>query len=203
VAAGKSTAADLGAYVCFEDETGQGLSPPKGRTWAPRGARPVVRVRGRGRGRVNVAGVVCFRPDHRSHLFYKLHVYHGRKGEPKSFSWQEYRDLITATHQQLKTPVVWCWDNLNVHLVQELYDFAEENKEWLRVFQMPSYAPELNPAEGVWSLLKRSIANFVAADLIGLTRIVKRKLKQLQYRPDLIDGCLAGTGLIMDPPKIE
>ncbi|MFE9614193.1 transposase [Streptomyces sp. NPDC006012] len=165
MAAGKSTAADLGAYVCFEDGTGKGLSPPKGRTWAPRGARPVVRVRGRGRGRVNVAGVVCFRPGHRAHFFYKLHVYHGRKGEPKSFSWQDYRDLIVATHLQLGAPVVWCWDNLNVHLVQELYDFAEENKAWLRVFQMPSYAPELNPAEGVWSLLKQSIANFVAADL--------------------------------------
>ncbi|MCW2943302.1 MAG: Transposase, family, partial [Actinoallomurus sp.] len=30
VAAGKRIAADLGAYVCFEDEAGQGLRPPKG-----------------------------------------------------------------------------------------------------------------------------------------------------------------------------
>ena len=42
VAAGKSTAGDLGSFTCFEDEAGQGLRPPKGRTWAPRGARPVV-----------------------------------------------------------------------------------------------------------------------------------------------------------------
>ena len=41
VAGYKSTARDLGAFICFEDEAGQGLSPPKGRTWAPRGARPV------------------------------------------------------------------------------------------------------------------------------------------------------------------
>jgi hypothetical protein len=27
-----STAADLGAWLCFEDESGQGLCPPKGRT---------------------------------------------------------------------------------------------------------------------------------------------------------------------------
>ncbi|MDQ0718371.1 transposase [Streptomyces luteogriseus] len=64
---------------------------------------------------------------------------------------------------------------------------------------MPSYAPELNPAEGVWSLLKRAIANFVATDLRGLVRIVKRKLKKIQFRPHLIDGCLAGTGLIIEP----
>lgn len=27
---------------------------------------------------------------------------------------------------------------------------------------------------------------------------VKRKLKMLQYRPQAIDGCLAGTGLTLD-----
>jgi hypothetical protein len=26
--------------------------------------------------------VVCFRPGSRPHFFYRLHVYHGRKGEP-------------------------------------------------------------------------------------------------------------------------
>ena len=30
-------------------------------------------------------------------------------------------------------------------------------------------------------------------------RIVKRKLKKIQYRPDLIDGCLAETGLTIEP----
>lgn len=92
MAAAKRTAADLGAYICFEDEAGQGLRPPKGRTWAPRGARPVVRVRGRGNGRVNIAGTVCFRPGSRPHFFYRLHVYHGRKGGQKTFAWHEYRD---------------------------------------------------------------------------------------------------------------
>ena len=33
LAGGKKTAADLGAWLCFEDESGQGLRPPKGRTW--------------------------------------------------------------------------------------------------------------------------------------------------------------------------
>ncbi len=54
------------------------------------------------------------------------------------------------------------------------------------------------PTEGIWSLLKPSIANF-AADLDGLVRIIKRKLKKIQYRPHLIDGCLAGTGLRIEP----
>ena len=53
--------------------------------------------------------------------------------------------------------------------------------------------------EGIWSLLKRSIANFAAADQAGLVRIIKRKLKKIQYRPHLIDGCLAATGLRIEP----
>jgi hypothetical protein len=65
-----------------------------------------------GNGRVNVAGVVCFRPGCRPQLFYRLLVCHGRKSEPKSLAWDDYRDLIVAVHQQLGTPLVWCWDNL-------------------------------------------------------------------------------------------
>ncbi|MFF3159645.1 hypothetical protein [Streptomyces sp. NPDC057910] len=36
-----------------------------------------------------------------------------------------------------------------------------------------------------------------------VTRIVKRKLKKIQYRPELIDDCLAETGLTMDLTKIK
>ena len=34
------------------------------------------------------------------------------------------------------------------------------------------------PIEGIWSLLKRSIAKFATADLDGLVRIVKRKAEE-------------------------
>src|SRR5204862_382116 len=83
-----------GDGICFEDEAGQGLRPPKGRTWAPRGARPVVRVRGGGNGKVSIAGVACYRPGDRPHLFYQLRVCRRRKGEPKGFTWSDYRELI-------------------------------------------------------------------------------------------------------------
>ncbi|TVZ90431.1 hypothetical protein [Streptomyces sp. BK340] len=53
-------------------------------------------------------------------------------------------------------------------------------------------------AEGIWSHLKRHLADIAAADLAHLTRVIKRKLKKIQYRPHLIDGCLPPAGLIMD-----
>jgi transposase len=68
------------------------------------------------------------------------------------------------------------------------------------VFQLPSYAPDLNPTEGVWSLLKRSVANLAATNLDHLVRVVKRKLKKIQYRPHLLEGCLAETGLTLAMP---
>ena len=147
-----------------------------------------------------MAAVVAYRDGERPRLFYKLHIYRGRKGELKSFSWIDYRDLIVATHQHLGAPLVWCWDNLNVHLAGPLAEFAAEHADWLRIVQLPAYAPELNPTEGVWSLLRRALANFAVADLPGLVRIVKRKLKKIQYRPHLLTGCLSQTGLTLDTP---
>ena len=119
-------------------ETELRRGPPRGRTWAPRGTRPVVKVRGAGGGRVSIAGVVCYRPGDRPRLFYQLLVCRRRKGERKGFAWRDYQNLIITTHRQL----------------------AAGNTAWLRIFQLPTYAPELNPAEGIWSLLKRAIANF-------------------------------------------
>jgi hypothetical protein len=84
-----------------------------------------------------------------------------------------------------------------MHLVAPLREFFEANTDWLSVFQLPAYALDLNPQEGIWSLVKRDIGNLAAADLSQITRAVKRKLKTLQYRPEVIDGCLAGTGLTL------
>jgi transposase len=67
------------------------------------------------------------------------------------------------------------------------------------VFRLPAYAPDLNPTEGVWSLIKRSLENFAAADLDHLVRVMKRKLKKIQYCPCILDGCLTETGLTIGP----
>jgi hypothetical protein len=37
VAGGKTVAAERNAWICFEDEAGQTLPPPKARTWGRRG----------------------------------------------------------------------------------------------------------------------------------------------------------------------
>jgi transposase len=98
---------------------------------------------------------------------------------------------------QLGGPIVLVWDNVRMHLTKPLRQFIDANAEWLTVVQLPTDAPDLNPTEGVWSLVKRDIGNLAAADLGEVTRAVKHRLKGLQYRQDVIDGCLAGTGLTL------
>ena len=197
---GKRTAAALGGWIVFEDESGQSLRPPRSRTWARRGITPVIRVRGGGSGHVSVAGLACYRPGDRSRLIWRLHLYRGRKGETKAFTWSEYRDLLIAAHRQLPGGViVLVWDNLNVHLHAELRAFTSA-QEWLRVFQLPSYAPDLNPVEGIWSVLKRGVlANLAVASFAHLIQVIRHGLKKIQYQPRLIEGCLTGTGLSLEP----
>jgi hypothetical protein len=199
LAADKSAAAALGGWIVFEDECGQSMRPPRSRTWGRRGITPVIRVRGGGTGRVSVAGLACYRPGHRSRLIYRLHCYRGRKGETKAFTWTEYRDLLIAAHRQLPGGnVVLVWDNLNVHLGAELRDFTGA-QAWLQVFRLPAYAPDLNPVEGIWSVLKGGVlANLAVASFAHLLLVIRHGLKKIQYRPGLIEGCLAGTGLTLD-----
>lgn len=76
--------------------------------------------------------------------------------------------------------------------------FIAENDDWLTVFHFPAYAPGLNPQEGIWALVKRTVGNLAAANLDQLATAVKHNLEKIQYRPHLIDGCLAGAGLALD-----
>ena len=188
------------SWIVFEDECGQSMRPPRSATWGRRGITPVIRVRGGGTGRVSVAGLACYRPGHRSRLIYRLHRYRGRKGETKAFTWTGYRDLLIAAHRQLPGGnVVLVWDNLNVHLGPELRAFTGA-QAWLRVFRLPAYAPDLNPVEGIWPVLKGGVlANLAVASFAHLVQVIRHGLKKIQYRPGLIEGCLAGTGLALEP----
>jgi transposase len=198
VAGGKTVAAQRHAWLVFEDEAGQTLRPPKARTWGRRGHTPVIPVSGKGSGRISIAGLACYRPGARSRLIYRTIVHRNRKGERRSFSERDYISLIDAAHQQLDGPIVLVWDNLNTHISAAMRQMIEA-RDWLTVIRLPAYAPDLNPTEGVWSHLKRSIGNLAVRGVDHLQAIIKHRLKTIQYRTDLLDGLLAHTGLTLEP----
>jgi putative transposase len=198
VAGGKTVAAQQGAWLCFEDEAGQTLRPPKTRTWGRRGQTPQVAVSGKGSGRVSIAGLVCVRPGHRPRLIYRLRTHGGRKGERRSFAETDYAALLDAAHQQLGAPIVLIWDNLNTHISHAMRKLIA-TRDWLHVIQLPPYAPDLNPTEHVWSHVKRNLGNLIVLGVDQLAAIVKNRLKRIQYRPELVDAFFAHTGLTLEP----
>ena len=202
LAGAKKTAAGLGAWLCFEDESGQGLSPPKGRTWGRRGRTPVVRVTALGGERVSVAALICARPGTagQARLIYRTRTIrrHGRD-QRKGFTEADYARLLDAAHQQLAGPIVVIWDNLNAHRSRAMQRLIAA-RSWLTACQLPAYASELNPVESAWSSLKRSLANLTKTNIDQLTALVKTRLRQAQRRPGVLDGFLARTGLDLTLP---
>ena len=144
--------------------------------------------------------MVCYRPGERSRLIYRLHHYRRRKGERAAFTLGEYKSMLQGAHQQLPGgKIVLVWDNLNIHHSRSMRAFIDAHADWLTVFYLPANAPEHNPAESGWPLLKPSMANFLATDLDDLTSMIKHRLKLIQHQRDVIDGCLGNTGLTLNP----
>jgi hypothetical protein len=180
------------------------MTPPTTRTWSRRGMTPVVRVRGRSQRRISIAALACYKPGERSRLIYRPIIHRDHKaGGRRSFAWTDYRDLLIAAHRQLGRPIVLIWDNLNVHRDARMRAFAD-SRDWITIYYLPPYAPQLNPVEGIWSLLRRRCqVNINFSDPEHLMRTLRRGLREVQYRSDLIDGCLTGTGLTPTTPRTQ
>jgi len=158
---------------------------------------PVVKVTAPGSKRVSIAALICTRPGAagRARLIYRTHLDHGSgKHRRKGFDETDYARLLDGAHQELGGAIVLVWDNLPTHVSRAMRQLIAA-RSWLTVFQLPAHAPELNPVEGVWSSMKRSLANLTKQGIDQLVVLIKTRLKRMQYRPRLIDGFLAKTGL--------
>ncbi|KPI29811.1 hypothetical protein OV450_7262 [Actinobacteria bacterium OV450] len=106
---------------------------------------------------------------------------------------RDFIALVDRVHQLVRAPIVLVWDRLNTHVSRKMRDLVAE-REWLTVFLLPAYSPDLNPVEGVWAHVKRSLAN------VAVMALVRNRLKRLHYRPDTLNGFIAGTGLALHTP---
>jgi hypothetical protein len=175
-----------------------------------------------GSGRISVAGLFCVRPHHnpghspsndsgndsgdgpgsRPRWLYRIKIHRrARKGKAarRSFAETDYAALLDAAHRTLGTDIVLIWDNLNTHLSATMRTLITR-RPWLHIIQLPAYAPDLNPTEGVWSHVKHSLGNLAVTNVDHLATLVRKRLKRIQNRPTLLTGILAHTGLTLDPP---
>jgi putative transposase len=148
---------------------------------------------------VSLAGLIAVRPRARPRLIYRMIVCHGRQGERKGFREKDLAALLDAAHQQWGGPIVLVWDNATQHRDTAMRHLIA-TRTWLTVYRLPPYTPDLNPVEGVWAHLKHSLGNLAARSTDQLATVAKTRLKQMQYRPSLLDGFITETGLTPIPP---
>lgn len=97
------------------------------------------------------------------------------------------------------------WDGSTIHsksiFVRSF--IAAIGPERLRVLRFPSYAPELNPAEGLWNQIKNvELKNICASDLDDLKNKLDSALAKIRRNPALIQHFFGQTGLgILDFKK--
>lgn len=90
------------------------------------------------------------------------------------------------------------WDRLNTHVFHAMRELIAA-RDWLTVYTLPAYAPDLSPVEWLWAHVKRSLINLASVALDHLEDVVRNRLQRLQYRPHILDGFIAGTGLALNP----
>ncbi|MFB6603610.1 transposase [Streptomyces noursei] len=98
------------------------------------------------------------RPGSRTRLRHCLRAHPAGKGQRRSMVERDFVALIDGAHQLVKAPLVLVRDRLNTHVSLKMRKVIAE-RDWLKVFLLPAYSPDLNPAEGVWGHAKRSLAN--------------------------------------------
>ena len=154
--------------MVFLDESGFMLQPLVRRTWAPRGQTPIHYSWDR-HDRLSVIAAVTLAPARRRiGLYFDVHDHNIHAEDVISF--------VRSLHRQLRRPMILICDRLNVHR-SAVKRLVLEDSPWLHVEWLPSYAPDLNPVEALWSHTKYSdLANFLPEDVDHLEDAVVESL---------------------------
>jgi transposase len=187
MAAHKKNAARLGAHIVFADESGFLLIPNVVRTWAPQGQTPIHRHRQGRRDKISVISGISVSPRrHRLGLYYLLFYDNIGQDEVCVF----LRELL----RHLRGPIIVLLDNSSTHKGAPIEQLLDQHRR-LRIEHFPSYAPQLNPDEGVWSLAKRDLANRCPNDVEELMEDILGSIEAIRNSAEKLRGCIAQSEL--------
>ncbi len=90
------------------------------------------------------------------------------------------------------------WDGAPIHRSRAVREYlAQGAARRIQLEQLPGYAPELNPDEGVWRYLKRvELKNVVCADLAELTSQFWAAVARLFAKSDVLRSCISEVGYV-------
>ena len=175
------------AHLVFLDESGFLLTPTVHRTWAPRGQTPILDSAGHWT-KISASSAIVVSPNRR-----RLSLY-SRFHKDKNIGSAESAGFLRQLSKRLRGPVIVVWDNGSQHKGAAVAEFMETHPDWF-FHRFPGYAPELNPDEFVWALLKRSLANSTPKNNDELKRLLHRPLMRLRQSQKLLWSCIRASEL--------
>jgi hypothetical protein len=157
------------------------------KTWAPKGCTPIVHHRQGRRDKISVIAGISLSPKrNRLGLYYLLFF--------DNIGQEEVCVFVRELLRQLRGRVILLLDNSSTHQGQPLEELKEQYPR-LTVEHFPSYAPDLNPQEGAWSLAKRKLANGRPDDRDELLEEVMRAMNEVRTSPAKLRGCILQSEL--------
>jgi putative transposase len=126
------------------------------RTWGPKGQTPLVWQWGT-RDHLSTITALTVSPT-RQRLRLYLHTL------PRAFNGLDVRAFVRALRRHLRGAVVLLGDRGTIHRRREVQVCILAHRRLHQAF-FPAYAPELNPAEHVWTQTDRRLANSAPPDL--------------------------------------
>ena len=90
------------------------------------------------------------------------------------------------------------WDGAPIHRSRAVKEWlAQGGVSRIQLEQLPGYAPELNPDEGVWRYLKRvELKDVICADLGHLLSEFWAAVERLLAKPDVLRSCIREVGYV-------
>ncbi|MEM7030947.1 MAG: transposase [Chloroflexota bacterium] len=131
-------------------------------------------------------------------LWERLSVISAITPEGKLYSWSQDKAFNGTTivrflkHllHHISGKLLLIWDGLPAHRSQAVKDFLSQGAaKRLHLAQLPAYAPDLNPDEGVWNYLKNvELKNLCCHDLSELRLELSKAIARLRHKSHLILG---------------
>jgi transposase len=160
-------------------------------TLAPRGRTPLLYHRARHRDKVSAAAALTLSPV-RGHVGLYYQTYRDAHVDAQVYS----HFLRTVLLRQVRSPVVLLHDRGNMHRGPCVRAVQQDHPRLVWVEPFPPYAPELNPAEGVWNHSKdKKLANFVPREVPELESAVCHCLEEVRHDQDRLRSFFFATPL--------
>lgn len=178
-----------GAHIAFLDESGFMLQPLVRRTLAPRGQR-VIMPCSAAHDRVSAISCVTLSPQAMHVGLYSWLLLN------KNFHGEEVVEFLQYLTHKVRGEWIVVWDGNNIH------SKSKAVKAWLakhpnvQVEDFPSYDPQNNPDEWVWSWAKYGkLCNFCPADVEWLFNAVMDAFDELRHQPTLLASFVMDAGV--------